>query len=85
MTVGLNITEACIASHGCFLLLLRPEPLQRKERALCLPSLGLNAAKVLEDKLPDSSSIRQLQFADFEGVDPELNCNKKRIQSRTKV
>lgn len=83
--MGLNITEACAASHGCFLLLLRRGPLQRKETALCLLSLSLNAAQVLEDILPDSTAIWQLQFADFEGVDPELNCNKKRIQSQTKV
>lgn len=85
MTAGLNITEACAASHGCFLLLRRPEPLQRKERALSLASLGLNAAQVLEDILPDLTSIRQLQFAAFEGVDPQLNCNKKRIQPQTRV
>lgn len=80
MTVGLNITEACATSRGCFLLLRRPEPLQRKERALCLSALGLNAAQVLDDILPDSASVRQLQFADFEGVDSKLQCNKKRIQ-----
>lgn len=70
MTVGLNITEACATSHGCFLLLRRPETLQRKETALSLSSVVLNVGQVLEDILPDSP------FSCFEAVDSALNCNK---------
>lgn len=65
MTVELNITEACSASHGCFLLLLCPELLLKKQSILPLLLFGLNAVQVLKEIWPDSTSVQQVQFADF--------------------
>lgn len=63
MTVGLNVTEACAASHGCFLLLLCPEPLWRKEEST-LPSVpsALMQPRSWKIYCLTPTSIRQLQF-----------------------
>lgn len=87
MTVGLNITEACVASHGCFLLLRCPEPLQRKERPLCCPSLSSALMWPRSWKIygPTRRPFGSCGFADFGAVGLELNCNKKLTQTQTRV